>query len=231
MSDWTREENGVPSFTALTSGERPWRSFLLVVLAYQFPLHHHSVSSREHSWCQPEYNSLSVRRWHKHVFNTARLTHTHGHRDAGSMSCEWWSVGMRGWGIGKWLAWRIKGLHDNQARTSCLTETSLKWTVRRIQDDVRACVCVCLCVCVREREINPWNRQRPVSRMMCFLRLRSFCPSVSLSSSPVSDLSLRLCLTHTYIQVEMYVHISEWLWSWLLCMDVIYLCFCQNIIP
>ena len=197
MSDWTREENGVPSFTALTSGERPWRSFLLVVLAYQFPLHHHSVSSREHSWCQPEYNSLSVRRWHKHVFNTARLTHTHGHRDAGSMSCEWWSVGMRGWGIGKWLAWRIKGLHDNQARTSCLTETSLKWTVRRIQDDVSACVCVCVCVCVRERERSTPEIDSVQYPGWCVFFVSGHSVHLCLYLHHLSLISPCVCVSHT----------------------------------
>lgn len=192
----------LPPLMALTVRTRPWRSFLFVVCTYQFHLDHHSVSSQEHDWCQPEYSSLSVRYWHKHAFSTTH-THTHAQCEVGSVSCEWWSVGMKGWGTGNWLGWRIKGLHDIQARTSWLTETFLKRTTRRIKDDL------CVYVCVKEKGISPQNRQRPVSRMMCFLHLRSFCLSVSLSSSLVSDLSLSLFVTDTCIQVQTYVYISK----------------------
>ena len=135
--------------------------------------------------------------------HTHTHTHTHGHRDAGSVSCEWWSVGMRGWGIGNWLAWRIKGLHVNQERTSWLTETSLKWTVRRnggcvcVCVSVCVCVCVCVCACERERERSTPEIDSVQHPGWCVFFISGHSVRLRLYLHHLSLISSWVCASHT----------------------------------
>lgn len=111
------------------------------------------------------------------ILNTQTCTQYHTRTHARSASCEWWSAVLKGWGIRKWPAWWIKGLHDNQG--------------------------VCVHVCVRKRdrqkEISPQKRVQYWGFcffFFCFIwghsvRL-SLCLHVSLMSPCMSFLHMHI---------------------------------------
>lgn len=159
------------SFMLLTVRKRPWKGFRFDVCMYRFHLHHHSVSGPECNKCQPKYINLICIVYH---------THTYVQFKVGTMSREWWSPGMKGWGIRNCLVWWIKGLHDNQARTFCFTGTFFKWTSRQIRHDV--------CACERNRSAPKIDRVQYLEWCVFFISGQSVC----------------LCLHHIFPFVSKY---------------------------
>lgn len=126
------------------------------------------------------------------------VTRTRARCDVGSVSCEWWSVAMKGWGIRKWLAWWIKGV-TWQPGVDFLVDGNIpqmdSTTYQR-------------CVCVREKERSaPWNRRRPVIQDDVFSSSQVILPVCVFIFIPC-PWSLPVSLPHIHTSTNIHVIVN-----------------------